>query len=90
MRLAVMVAPVAAAAGVAALSLQVTNPSNALSPTAQIATEADWAAHEKHASSTFVPVKGSTASNTSFDCQASFSGATLHRIPWRGEKAALP
>ena len=73
MRLAAMVAPVAAAAGVAARSHQVTSPSNALSPTAQIATGADWAVREKQANSTSVPAKGSTASNTSLDCQASFS-----------------
>jgi hypothetical protein len=46
MRLAVMAAPVAAAAGVAARSFQVTIPSNALNPTVQITTGADRAAHE--------------------------------------------
>jgi hypothetical protein len=57
---------------VAARSLQVISPSNALNPITQTTTAADSIAHPKHESSTSVPAKGSTASNTSFDSQASF------------------
>jgi hypothetical protein len=73
MRLVVITAPATAAAGVAARSFHVTSPSNALNPAVQTTTAADSVAHPKHESSTSVPANGSTASNTIFDCQASFS-----------------
>ncbi len=44
-RLAVIAAPVAAAAGVAARNFHVTSPSNALSPAVEVNTAADTAAH---------------------------------------------
>jgi hypothetical protein len=72
-RLAVINAPVAAAAGVAARSFHMISASNALNPSDQITTAADSVAHSKHESSTPVPAKGSTASNTIFDCHDSFS-----------------
>ncbi len=77
-RLAVINAPVRAAAGVAARNLQVTRPRSALNPSVQITTEAETVAQPKHASSTSVAAKGNTASNTSFDCQARLSWATPH------------
>ena len=76
-------APVTAAAGVAARSFQVTSPSNALRPMVQMATGAACAAHQWQSSTTSAPANGSTASNTSFDCQVSLFSVTLHRIPWR-------
>ncbi len=45
MRLAAIMAPAAAPAGVAARSFHVISPSNPLSPAVQIATAADRAAH---------------------------------------------
>ena len=80
MRQAVISAPDAAAAGVAARSFHVMSPSNALNTVVQINTGTDSVAHPKPASSTSVPANGSTASKISFDCQGSLSWATLHRI----------
>src|SRR5208283_5183764 len=82
MRLAVISMPVSAAAGVAARSLQVTSPSKMLRPMVQMATGAACEAHQLQSSTTSVPAKGNTASNTSLDCQVSLFSATLHRIPW--------
>lgn len=82
MRLAVISVPVAAAQGVAARSFQITSPSSALNPSVQVSTEDDCRAHPAQASTTSVPAKGSTTSNTSFDCQPSVSSATLHRNLW--------
>ena len=73
--------PVTAAAGVAARSFHVTSPSKTLRPMVQMATGAACEAHQLQSSTTSVPAKGSTASNTSFDCQVSLFSATLHRIP---------
>ncbi len=80
MRLAVIIVPVIAPAGVTARSFHVTSPSSTLSPVVQISTGADRFAHPKHAITASVPTKGTTTSNTSVDCQASFPLLTLHRI----------
>ena len=73
MRLAVISAPVAAAAGVAARSFQVISPSSALSPRVQITTAGGFRRPPDAGKHHIGARKRQHRSSTSFDCQASLS-----------------
>src|SRR5580692_7108412 len=74
-----MVAPVAAAPGVAARSRQVIKPSSALRPSVQKATQEFCAIQNSLCSSVSAATKGTTSSKTAFDCHSRREALTPHR-----------
>lgn len=87
-RLAVMVAPVAAAPSVAARARHVISPSNALRPMVQRAVRGSRARYQELSKNAFTAANGSTASRMSLDCQPRLVCLTPHRNRWPPMSAA--